>query len=695
MKFYAAFVPLLIILAFSSACQPDIDEPDEPGPPEPVPFSTTEDELTVRTGDSYEPIFLKGVNLGVSVPGTLPGELAATREQYASWFDQMSEIGMNVVRVYTLHYPRFYEELARHNRERPDDPLYVMHGVWLLEDNPTGDLVEMTEVFDDDIREVVDCVHGSRSIDARFGQAFGEYDTDISQWVIGWIIGREIAPNEVLITDSANPDATSFDGDHLRVADANPTTAWLTERLDLLIGYERENYGQERPVSVANWPTLDPLDHPVEGDRYSDEDVASFDLSRVETVDAPGGIFATYHAYPYYPDFVSDTPDYREFEGTEGPIAYLGYLMDLREHYAGMPLFIGEFGVPSSWGNAHHGYEDLDHGGYTEVGQGAANARLIRAIHSAGTAGGALFAWIDEWWKPTWITDQRDLPRDRRHLWHNRTAPEQNFGLIDYHVTPPDFESASADAPGDAASGIEQVRAVADAAYFRVQIRFDEPFEDGDAAVVAFDTYGDDLGETQLPNGVVTQRRQEFAAVLDGWADGELMVTQAYDTVRIWHGSAPPEQEFRSVASDGAPWHRVRWFNSQFHGSNDGTYEFEEEFDEDIGRLPVRVGDEEPTSRDAVIIDGRFMEIRLPWTLLNVTDPSSRRVLHDDRSTQPRETRQTDGIAVSVVLNGQVAIESRRFSWSMWDEAPPTIAREKPSLQMYGQAIEGLSAQSQ
>ena len=682
---------LLLAAMLFVGCGPDmINSDDQDVPKKPVPFSTNVDSLTVERDGEYEPIFLKGVNLGVSVPGTLPGELAATREDYAQWFDRMGEVGINVVRVYTLHYPRFYEELARHNRENPDNPLYVLHGVWLLEENPTGDFFEMTDTFDEDIREVVDSVHGNRSIDQRFGQAFGEFEADISPWVIGWIIGREIAPNEVMITDENNPGETTFEGAHLAVDEANPTTVWLAERLDGLIAYERSNYGQERPVSVSNWPTLDPLNHPTEGDRYSDEDVASFDMSRVEIVDAPGGLFATYHAYPYYPDFISEDPDYREFAGPQGPIAYLGYLMDLRAHFEGMPLFIGEFGVPSSWGNAHHGYEGLDHGGYTEVGQGAANARLIRAIHASGTAGGAVFAWIDEWWKRTWITDQRDLPRSRRHLWHNVTAPEQNFGLIGFDLGPPSFDEVDPVTPESESSRVSEVRATADAQFFHVRIELKEPYEDNDTLIVAFDTYGDDLGEAVLPNGVETSRRHEFAAVLDGLDDGELQVTQAYDTARIWHGTAPPEQKFRSTRTDGAPWNRVRWLNSQFHGSNDGQYEFEEEYDEDIGRLPLRLSDEEPTSRDAVVVDESTIELRIPWTLLNVTDPSMRMVLHDDRSTPGRETRQTDGIAVGVTLNSQLSIETGRLSWQTWESVPMTTAYEKPALEMYGAAIEGL-----
>ena len=58
----------------------------------------------------------------------------------------------------------------------------------------------------------------------------------------------------------------------------------------------------------------------------------------------------------------------------------------------------------------------------------------------ADCAGGFMFAWMDEWFKPTWIVSYLEsfgffsgyaiIPT--RQLWHNLTSPEQNFGLISF-----------------------------------------------------------------------------------------------------------------------------------------------------------------------------------------------------------------------------------------------------------------------
>ena len=99
----------------------------------PVPFKAADGRLQVFDGAEFRPMFIKGMNLGVGLPGTQPGELAPTADAYARWFSMMSEMGVNAIRVYTLHYPRFYERLHFFNVTHPDKPLYVFLGIWLDE----------------------------------------------------------------------------------------------------------------------------------------------------------------------------------------------------------------------------------------------------------------------------------------------------------------------------------------------------------------------------------------------------------------------------------------------------------------------------------------------------------------------------------------------------------------------------------
>ena len=689
---------LLFTLFCNVGCGPSGNGPQQETEAEvdlddPMPFRVQGDLLAVRQGEDapYRPLFVKGINLGVAVPGTRAGELAASREQYDRWLAKMSAEGINTVRVYTLHYPRFYEALRDHNLAHPDRPLYVLHGIWLDEFGHEGDLFQHTSGFDAGAEEVVRCAHGDCQIEHRYGRAYGDYTADISPWVLGWVLGREVAPGEVLLTDEANPEARSFEGEVFRLEEGNAVEAWFVERLDKLVRFERERYGTERPVSVSSWPTLDPLTHPTEGSRFSDEDVAEFSLADVEVVDAPAGLFASYHAYPYYPNFVSDDPYYQMFEDDEGPNSYLGYLTELKSHYEGMPLLIAEFGVPTSWGNVHWGHAGMNHGGHDEYEQGQMAGRMMRNMHTANTAGGALFAWIDEWWKPTWLMDVRSFPADRRHLWHDVTAPEQNFGLNAFDLPAPDWSAPGLRAqPSDAGAGVEQVSMIADASYLHLRLELDEPLGAEERLVVGLDTYGDELGELVLPDGAEGQLRHELALVLTGQEEAQLRVTPAYDLKGIWHGTSADDQLHRSVPSRGGGWNPIVWQTGQAHGSNDGQYRFEETYF-DAGALRVRQADEQASRLDAVVHDGATVTVRLPWTLLQFTDPSQLEVMHDDRATVPeREVMKSAGVAVAVSRGERVVLETERLGWQPWDVAPQTTEREKASLAIFGEALRAL-----
>ena len=160
-------------------------------------YAIKDGQFAIWNGSAYVPVFIKGINMGIAVPGTQPGQLAATSEDYRRWFPLIKEAGYNTIRLYTLHYPRFYDELRKYNQEHPQNPLLVIQGIWLEENETARDLFEQTASFSQEIRELVSAVHGDIEIDHRFGKAYGNFASDISPWLIGFLPGREIFPGVV------------------------------------------------------------------------------------------------------------------------------------------------------------------------------------------------------------------------------------------------------------------------------------------------------------------------------------------------------------------------------------------------------------------------------------------------------------------------------------------------------------------
>lgn len=612
-----------------------------------VPFSTDSTHLTAWNGERYVPFFIKGVNLGVSVPGTFPGQLAATRADYDRWFEEIHTAGFNLIRLYTLHYPRFYSALDSFNRAHPNQPLYFVQGVWLEEEIPNydHDLYSLNPSFHDEMLANVRSVHGDTVIGQRFGKAYGTYTADVSKYCLSYLIGREIHPEEVVNANLSHSSNTEYNGEFLSISVADPAEVWATALLDSLLQFEFEEYQTMRPVALSSWPTLDPIEHPEE--TFGGEDSAQFDLSKIDFSNAPAGVYVSYHAYPYYPDFISKTASYRNYSDAFGSNSYLGYLHDLKSHYANMPLLIAEFGVPSSWGVAHYSASNMNHGGHTEREQGEIGLRLFENIETAQCAGGIYFAWIDEWFKRTWVTDPFEVDNYSRIRWPNYTAAEQNFGLLGYTDTAAQWTLIDTCATCD----IHAVYAKPSVGEFQLFLESLTSVAEGDTLWIAFDTYDDIKGESVLPNGSSLNINAEFLLrVFDGKA--ELFVMRAYDLFGIWHGVSEPDQLYHSVASTSGDWRIVRWKNNQ--ADQDVQY---------IGNLRYKTEFRGITSMDAVVLDTNSVLVRIPWTLLQVADPSQRLVIDDDRNTAITEFDTTEGIRIQIRLNSEVHQPTSRLSW--------------------------------
>ena len=155
------------------------------------------------------------------------------------------------------------------------------------------------------------------------------------------------------------------------------------------------------PLTFTNWPTTDPFRHPEEP--LGAEDLVGIDANHIAVSPGwPAGYFASYHVYPYYPEFQRYEPGLQstQYAGQADP--YAGYLSALRLHHVEMPVMVTEFGVPSSIGLAHTGPLGRDQGNHSEQEQMAIDAQLLRMIHHLGFSGAFVFEWADEWFKFTW-----------------------------------------------------------------------------------------------------------------------------------------------------------------------------------------------------------------------------------------------------------------------------------------------------
>ena len=643
-------------------------------------MSTDEQNIYMDRGSGAEPFTIKGVNLGVGSPAQWATDYAIDKATYLRWFGQMQEMGANTVRVYITLHDDFYNAFYEYNTAREaagEEPLWLIHGVWVNDyvQNSHRDAYDkdFLDAFIRDGRTLVDVLHGNKKIALGRGTGSGSYTKDVSRWVIGYILGVEWEDVTVTYTDHKYPDKAPYQGTYLSATeDASAFESMLAQAGDEIISYESRRYKQQRLVAFSNWPTTDPFLYP--------EDITTFfmkcaqmDVEHIAAEDAfLAGQFVSYHVYPYYPDYlnyilnrvdmdnkpvwdgkevisrtgtgagtaIGDVLRQEDFYDETGAVnTYLAYLRVLRRHHT-MPVVISEFGVSTGRGMAQKDQNTgRNQGHMSEQEQGQALAACWTDIMEAGCSGGCVFTWQDEWFKRTWNT-MHAVNLQRTPYWSDYQTNEQYFGLLSFD---PGQEESVCYVDGDLSEWTEEDK-IFDTGEKSLSMKYDERFiyllayekgfSNGEKKLYIPLDVTPNTGSTYCENyGLRFTQPADFVLTIDGADNSRLEVQERYEVLRamFYHEThnedaylVPPDADtpvFKPInlmLQTATPLLTGNWLASS------EVYE--------TGKLSY--GNADPSSPDYnsladFIFAGDYVELKLPWQLLNFADPS-RMTIHDD-----------------------------------------------------------------
>ncbi|WP_100330258.1 hypothetical protein [Bacillus xiapuensis] len=663
----------------------------------------------VRKGDDWKKLRIKGVNIGMGKPGAFPGEAAITEEEYYRWLTYIGDMGANAIRVYTLHPPAFYQALKRYN-EAHQEPIYLFHGVWIdegsLADTLDAFASQNTQVFQKEMKQIADVIHGNAYVEPSAGHASGSYRADISPYVIGWIIGIEWYPHMVQGTNNKHEGIGDYKGNYFETKQASPFEHWLAKQMDTLISYEKKTYQSIRPVSFTNWVTTDLLDHPSEP--HEEEDLVSVNPNVIQVKHDMKKVnqFASYHVYPYYPDFMNYEEDYLNYKDHRGRFnSYAAYLRDLHKAHT-MPVLIAEFGLPASRGMTHENSFGYNQGLLSEKQQGKLIAELYEDIVQEGMLGGLIFTWQDEWFKRTWNTMDYDNP-DRRPFWSNAQTSEQQFGLLsfDRHKIKVDGQVSDWKEAAPLYKESRDLWVDHDERYLYFRIHKSKA-QKGYPVILLNTVEGQGNHRAASIRGLSFSDGVDFLISLPNRKESRVLVDAYYDFFTYQYGiklnmlePAPPVP----VKNSGIFHPQRLALNKELLIPKTGeripfsAYE--------TGRL--RHGNANPQAADYdSLADYRIndaanvIEVRIPWLLLNVKDPSQREVMGDFYRKGMTSSAKTDGIKAGLVWvkndqaadslpqmkNGKMP-EMNTYSWKPWDQ-PLYKERLKASYDVIKEAFQ-------
>lgn len=616
------------------------------------------EEIYMKKGDSFEPFEIRGVNLGSGLPGEWATSFAIDEETYLRWFKYIQEMGANTIRVYTIQNDTFYDAFYEYNKNN-ESPLYMMHGVWVNDyiQNSHRDAYseEFYDTFLDNSKIMVDVIHGERKLNlGRVASAgHGTYKNDISDWVIGYILGVEWDDLTVAYTDDlyeGKEGYSSYQGKFMYTSpDASPFETMLTMVGDKVIEYETNRYGEQRLVAFSNWPTTDPFEYPeLIKDHFMK--CAYVNVEHIKTTDAfiPGQ-FASYHVYPYYPDYLSFSDDWAQFGiGEKGKYfdahgrlnTYKAYLTMLTNHHS-VPVVISEFGVSTGRGMAQRDRNtNRNQGNTAEHEQGQALIDCWNDIKQSGCNGGCIFTWQDEWFKRTWNT-MYAVDLKRTPYWSDYQTNEQYFGLLSFD---PGNEKSVCYVDGDVSEWTEEDKVIKGSC--ELSLKYDEKFVYFLVKKESFNFKNETLyipldvtpksGSNYCSNyGLKFDRDCDFVFVVNGIDNSRILVQERYEALRSTYsqnvdnydtytsGNVPDKNSAKFVPVNMI----LQTATALIYNDNTATAEIYE-----TGKLlygNANPKSEEFNSLADFYANGDYIEIKIPWQILNFADPS-RMEIHDD-----------------------------------------------------------------
>lgn len=656
----------------------------QPDAPVTAPFRTEQKQLLrVKDDGTYEPFRLRGVDISASLPGHYATSFAATEDDYLRWFEAIADMGANALRATNVMDDAFYNALYTYNTTHPE-PLYLLQGTSVSDyaNNNAKDAYhdDFLAALLEDGKDLVDIIHGRKTIPLNEMRGSGLYRRDISSWVVGFVIGTEWVSDTVAYTDHNIIRSQSYQGTYFTTRDdATAFEAMLAQVMDEVTLYESKKYKTQRPIGFINDPANDFLAYePVYARQL--QKYVQIDAEHVLPTDALlSGYFAAYRLYDFCPNFTQYLSQEQKMtlapllENLSGEGLYGGYL-ELIAAYHTMPVLAAGYGFSSSRGAVKIDWPPL-----TEEEQGQRLVAVSQELAAEGWAGDFISTWQDTWERRTWNTAFATVPT-QNYRWHDLQTDGQGYGLLSFtpgEAGPICLLDGNAAEWADVEPILQEDGVTLSAQYDAEGIYLlleKEGLSPEEHLYIPIDIAPDVGSQVCAQPALTFERNVDFLLCLTGTENSRLLVQERYDAMRE---------------------------NFLFEITGVNPYIYYPEQDSSIF-VPIQMALENDLILDVVTPETRALqrlgtwetgkllhgngnpaaanyfsladfcygencvEIRLPWLLLNVADPSAMQVHCDYYQHYGVETQTISQIWFGVSLAGEETIAMQPYSVKGW-----------------------------
>lgn len=594
------------------------------------------------------PFEIKGVELNSSYPGHNFSDYEIEKEKYMEWLGKIQEMGANTIKLSNRLNPEFYEALYEYNTEN-DVPLYLIQCVE-IEEYETNNAQSIYGFKDELIKECllnIDAIHGNRYVMTSGIEGRGFYNTDVSQWTLGYIISSIGTDETIAYTDNTDTRnaGKGYDGTYFytNADEASETEDIIAEILDKMVSYETNKYNEQKFVSV----TIDLLKDPFTYKQNVNVQLGKMvyiNMNHVKTKDTlKMGKIIAYDMSGAINEFV-DILDETEILNNQEILnmvqtdsIYNGYV-DFINQYYDEPVLIVNYGYSTSRMVDRENEEPL-----TEEEQGEKLVADYNEFVSLGACGAIISTWQDNWALTNWNVKYATI-EEKEIYWHNVEAIDQGYGILSFEAK--DKEQICY-VDGNIAEWAED-SFVKETNGMKLYVRYD--YENVYIMVDNIDTSKEFYIpiDTTQKSGATSyldaqfDRNVDFLIKINGTENSEILVQEYCDSIRaMYEDNITGVRQFTNIPdSNTTNFNKMRAIlRKQIDPTVDISLMTAEQRQQyrmyriyDTGEL--RYGNHNPNSEEYnSLADYCFgencVEIQIPWELLNFSSPSEM-LIHDD-----------------------------------------------------------------
>ncbi|CEK37712.1 hypothetical protein [Paraclostridium sordellii] len=617
--------------------------------------------------DKWEKLEIVGVGLDSTKPGAFPSENLVSEEDYLRWIKDIYDMGANCIKVSNLMGANFYKALDKFNKDKKN-PIYLMQGIYfdekLLKNGKDPQGSKVSSAFKDNIKLVIDSVHGN-PYNKEKPDILQVYKTDISKYVIGYSLGIQFAKHDLIYTEIMN-NKKPYDGKYM-YTDENSSSfeSYLAKMGDYAVNYEFSTYKKQSLISFIGTSAhhiASSIENPNKKNILSSKDTNEEFKNFIDVEDIKAkrglktGIVASYNIYPSYTEL-------KEYDGNIGR-----YFEDINKHYS-IPVIIGEIGVPSSRSGGDFN-ENIDKGYITEQEQGKALVDIYKAVKKSKLAGCFIFEFQDSWYSSSWNTKDNKI-LDRSAYWSDAQTYSQSFGLMTFEpgrlkVTP---------YPDDKLDEWSEKNVISKDKDYSLSMQSDEKYLyfmikssnktslKKDDIYIDLDTTPKSGAKKSTQYGLQFDNPVDFIIKINDKGNSMVMAQEYYNGFDFYENKSlyekrpdlikhtPDMDYFSPIYIETRP---KMFIKSQGETKEKVTYE--------TGKLTK--GNSNPESKDFnsaadYYMGNDYVEVRIPWALLNFMDPSTKQIADDFYENFKTKPMKINDINVGVTIKENEKVITR------------------------------------